>query len=177
MNYGKNPFGVRQNWCPEVEAELNRQINREFYISQVYLLMSTHFAGDDQALPGFSKLFRYWSNEEREHGLVLADYQVARGGQVVLHKIQAPAKTWTTALEAMEETMLQELKINQELLDLYLLAGAKEDGSLEDFIASKYLQEHVEGNKEVADMVSRLRRVGPGLGEHIMDRELLAKKY
>ena len=136
---------VRQNYKEECEAEINRQINMEFYASFVYLSMvsavlsvvvmtrninlkvhtfkqifqASYFSRDDQALQGFSKYFEKASGEEREHGMKLMEYQVKRGGKVVFQDIAKPTTMeWGTALEAMEAALELEktVKPDQNLL-------------------------------------------------------------
>merc|ERR1711936_1323071 len=109
----------------------------EFYASYVYLSMSSFFNRDDQALHGFASFFKKSSNEEREHGMKLMEYQTKRGGKVVFHDIAKPS-TMEAALE-LEKT------VNQSLLDLHKVAGDKGDGHLCDFLESEYLAEQVEG--------------------------------
>lgn len=40
-----------------------------------------------------------------------------------------------------------------------------------DFLEDNYLREQVESIKEIADHVTNLKRVGPGLGEYMYDKE------
>merc|ERR1711915_219558 len=46
---------------------------------------------DDQALHGFAKFFQKSSDEEREHGMKLMEYQAKRGGRVVFQDIAKPS--------------------------------------------------------------------------------------
>merc|ERR1712189_62588 len=78
---------VRQNYHEDCEALINKQINMEFYVSYVYLSMASYFNRDDQALHGFAKFFQKSSDEEREHGMKLMEYQAKRGGRVVFQDI------------------------------------------------------------------------------------------
>lgn len=39
--------------------------------------------------------------------------------------------------------------------------------------AEKFLEEQVESIKKLADIVTKLKRVGPGLGEYLFDKEEL----
>ena len=45
-------------------------------IKTIPAFQASYFSRDDQALLGFSKYFRKASDEEREHGMKLMDYQV-----------------------------------------------------------------------------------------------------
>jgi ferritin heavy chain len=62
--------------------------------------------------------------------------------------------------------------VNQSLLDMHKVAGEKGDAHLCDFLESKFLDEQVESIKKVSDLITKLKRAGPGLGEHIIDKEL-----
>ena len=63
--------------------------------------------------------------------------------------------------------------IFQSLLDLHKLADEANDYQLGDFIEGDFLREQVEAIKEFGDLISRMKRAGPGLGETMIDKELL----
>ena len=42
-----------------------------------------------------------------------------------------------------------------------------------DFLEGNYLQEQVRSIKEIGDHITNLKRVGPGLGEYMFDKETL----
>merc|ERR1711936_1431706 len=164
---------IRQNYHEDCEALINKQINMEFYASYVYLSMASYFNRDDQALHGFASFFQKNSNEERDHGMKLMNYQSKRGGRVVLQDIAKPSSTeWGTALDAMEAALELEKTVNQSLLDLHKASGDKGDSHLCDFLEAEYLSEQVEGIKELGDLITKIKRAGDGLGLHIMDKEI-----
>merc|ERR1711921_46091 len=165
---------IKQNFHLESEAWINKQINMELYASYVYLSMSAYFARDDIALHGFSKRFRDASHEERDHAEALTDYQNMRGGWVVFREIAKPTcDEWGTALEAMEASLELEKTVNESLLNMHKMADGHSDAQLTDFIEGTYLKEQVEAIKEIGDLVTKMKRVGDGLGLHIIDKELL----
>ena len=45
------------------------------------------------------------------------------------------------------------------------------DPHLADYLESEFLDEQVKSIKEYADYITNLKRVGPGLGEYIFDKE------
>jgi len=166
---------VRQNFGQESEAGVNKQINLELYASYVYQQMAYHFDRDDIALPGFHKFFKESSDEERGHAQKLMDFQNKRGGRIVLQDIQKPAKQdWSSGLEAMEAALELEKTVNQALLDLHAIATKNNDPQFMDFLETHYLTEQVDAIKKLADHVTNLRRVGPGLGEYMFDKESLS---
>uniref|UniRef100_A0A6M2E8P7 Ferritin n=1 Tax=Amblyomma tuberculatum TaxID=48802 RepID=A0A6M2E8P7_9ACAR len=164
----------RQNYHIDCEARINKQINMELYASYVYTSMAYYFDRDDVALPGFHKFFKKSSEEEREHADKLMKYQNMRGGRVALQPIQKPSQDeWGTGLEAMQAALELEKTVNQSLLDLHKLATNHDDAQLCDFLESEYLAEQVKAIKELSDYVTNLKRVGPGLGEYMFDKETL----
>jgi len=163
----------RQNFHQESEAGINKQINMELYASYTYQSMAYYFDRDDIALQGFSNFFKKSSDEERGHAEKLMKYQNKRGGRVVLQPIQKPDRDeWGTGLEAMETALSLEKTVNQSLLDLHKIADCHGDAQMADFIEGEYLEEQVQAIKEISDMITNLKRVGPGLGEWHFDQKL-----
>lgn len=163
----------RQNYHENCEAGINKQINSELYASYVYSSMAFYFDRDDVALPGFHKFFLEASHEEREHAEKLMKYQNKRGGRIVLQDVQKPERDeWGTGLEAMQCALALEKRVNQSLLDLHRLADSHDDGQLTDFIEGEYLKEQVDAIKDISDHITQLKRVGPGIGEFMYDKEL-----
>jgi len=164
---------IRQNFHEESEAGINKQINMELYASYVYQSMAMYFDRDDVALKGFSKYFAKNSEEEREHAEKLMKYQNKRGGTVVFKDISKPEKTeWGSGLEALQAALQLEKNVNQSLLDLHEIGSTHNDAQFCDFIESEYLEEQVESIKDLSDKITRLKRCGSGLGEHLFDKEL-----
>eukprot|EP00091_Calanus_sinicus_P020169 TRINITY_DN5377_c0_g1_i1.p1 TRINITY_DN5377_c0_g1~~TRINITY_DN5377_c0_g1_i1.p1 ORF type:complete len:213 (-),score=87.34 TRINITY_DN5377_c0_g1_i1:108-746(-) len=164
---------IRQNYHEDCEAMINKQINTEFYASYVYLSMSSYFNRSEQALHGFAKFFLERSENERTRGVNLMEYQAKRGGKVVLLEIAKPNRLeWGTAMDAMIAALDLEKTVNKNLLDLQKTCEQKEDAHLGDYIPSEFLDEQVEGIKAIGDMITQMKRVGDGLGLHIMDKEL-----
>merc|ERR1712002_470685 len=97
-----SPTPIRQNFHVECEMSLNKQINLELYASQAYLAMYSFFIQQDQAMDGFAKMFLVQSKEEREHGMMLIEYQAKTGGKVVLQDIKKPNVEMSTVKEAVE---------------------------------------------------------------------------
>jgi len=108
---------IRQNYHEECEALINKQINMEFYASYVYLSMSSFFNRDDQALHGFASFFQKSSEEERQHGIKLMEYQTKRGGKVVFQDIAKPSSSeWGNPLQAMEAALELEKTVGSSSL-------------------------------------------------------------
>jgi len=162
----------RMNYAPECEAGVNKQINMELYAHYAYTSMAFYFDRDDVALPGFHKYFKKAAEEEAEHAQKFMTFQNKRGGRVVLKDIKRPEKDeWGTGIDAMKAALELEKQVNQSIIELHQLAGDKGDNHMTQFL-DEFLEEQVNGIKEIADHVTRLTRAGPGLGEHLYDKEL-----
>ncbi|XP_048201829.1 ferritin, mitochondrial [Perognathus longimembris pacificus] len=169
---------VRQNFHPECEAAVNRQINLELHAGYVYLSMAYYFARDDVALRNFAGYFRRQSRAERAHAEGLMRLQTQRGGRLRLRAIPAPARDdWGGGLQALRRALRLERDVNRALLALHALAARHADPHLCDFLETHYLHEQVLSIKELADHVHNLRAMGAprsGLAVYLFDQHTLA---
>merc|ERR1712098_314291 len=97
-----------------------------------------------------------------------------RGGRVTFREIAKPASDWGTALEAVLASLELEKAVTEALNALHKVADENHDGQLTDFIEGEYLKEQVEAIKEIADLVTKMKRAGDGLGLHVIDKELMS---
>jgi len=166
---------IRQNYNEECEALINKHVNTKLYHSYVYLYLSAYFNRDDQALPGFAAFFWNASEEEHRHAAALMEYQTIRGGRVVLQNITKPTITeWGSPLEALAAVFEMEKTVNKCLVDLEALATSKGDFHLASFIQEKFLRKQVMDIKMIGDFLTKIKRVGTGLGVHMLDMDLTA---
>lgn len=163
----------RQNFSEAAEAALNDQINMELYASYAYQAAARHFQREDVALYGFAKFFQESSDEEREHAEKFQKYLLIRGGQMTLKDIKAPPTSYESGLSAMEAALQLERDVNESLLNMHKVADSNGDAQMTDFLEGNFLNEQVEGIKQLSDYCTNLRRVGPGLGEYLFDKETL----
>merc|ERR1719300_1948982 len=70
---------------------------------------------------------------------------------------------WGTCLEAMEAALELEKMVNQSLLELTKAADDKGDSHLSDFL-DEFLEDQVASIKSIGDNITKLKRVGDGLG-------------
>ena len=103
----------------------------------------------------------------------LITYQNKRGGRVVFQDVNKPTtQDWKSAMAAVEASLELEQTVHRHLLELHKIADSHGDAQLTDFIEGEYLKEQVEGEKELGDLITRMKRAGDGLGLHIVDKEL-----
>ncbi|UJR31132.1 hypothetical protein I4U23_018639 [Adineta vaga] len=163
---------VRVNYHTECEGLVNRQINLELYASYAYTAMAHHFDRHDVALKGHHKFFKKMADEEFEHANKFMEYQNKRGGTIVLLDIKKPTQqSWNSPLAAHETALQLEKDVYTALLELHGYANRHEDPHLTNYLEEEFLDEQVKSIKEYSDYITNLRRVGPGLGEYIFDKE------
>lgn len=60
----------------------------------------------------------------------------------------------------------------QNLLQLHTVANEHNDVHLSDFVEDYFLSEQVDSIKEFGDNVTKLTRLGEGVGVHLFDKEI-----
>merc|ERR1711890_168740 len=65
-----------------------------------------------------------------------------------------------------------EKKVNQTLLDLHAVVGKRTDPHLADYLEGNFLNEQVDGIKELSDLITKMKRAGDGLGLHLIDKDM-----
>lgn len=64
--------------------------------------------------------------------------------------------------------------MNESLLKLHEIAARNGDAHMTDFIEEHFLDEQVQSIKQLADHITNIKRVGPGLGEYMFDKNSLS---
>ena len=78
-----------------------------------------------------------------------------------------------SALKAVEASLELEQSVHKALLELHATADKHKDPQMTDFIEGEYLQEQVTAEKEISDLISKMKRLGEGVGLHLLDKEML----
>jgi len=166
---------IRQNYSEACEALVNKQINMELYASYVYQSMAYHFHRDDVALENFYNYFKGESAEERKHAELFMELQNKRGGRIVLQDIKAPSVEWKEPVDALEDALALEKKVNESLLNMHAVASDNNDAYLCDFLESNFLDEQVEASFKLSKMIVNLKRCGDALGLYQFDLHTMSK--
>ncbi len=154
----------------ELALELNSQITKEIYSSNLYLAMSAYFAAKN--FNGFAHWLRLQSQEELAHGLKIFDYMILRGSQPIVAQIAAPPTTWDTALDAFEMVYSHEQLVTDSINNLLELAITKRDRATENMLRW-FVDEQVEEEATASELLERLRLINDNpQGLFMMDREL-----
>ena len=153
-----------------VFAAINEQINSEFQASYTYLAMAGFC--DRQKFLGASKWLRMQSEEERQHGMKLFDFVLARDGAVELKAIAQPAVNFDSLPAVFEQALAHEQAVTSQINSLYELCFT-EKAFAEMTELQWFLTEQVEEEKNAREIVAKFRLVkGDPAAILDMDREL-----
>ena len=161
----------RYNYSAEVENAVNKQIQLELQAFYYYLSAATYFDKEDVALPGCFKFFTKASKEELDHAQQFINYQNIRGGTVEFKPLEK-CPEWSSPLQVFTKALEMELQVNESILQLYKIADEIGDQQMTGFL-DPFLEEQVKAQKELSNIITVLKRVGPnGVTLYIFDNQL-----
>ena len=140
-----------------MEEALNRQVNREFYSSYLYLSMSAYF--ESESMKGFGKWMRLQAREERMHAEKIYDYILLRGGKVTLGDIEAPKGKWASAGKIFEETYAHEQKVTAMIHNLVELSIKEKDHASFEML-QWFVKEQVEEEANAGEILAQIKVLG-----------------
>jgi ferritin len=141
---------------------LNEQVAREYAASQQYVAIAVHY--DAETLEQLAAFFYRQAVEERNHAMMIVQYLLDAGEQVVVPGVDSPQTEFADAVEPVRLALAQERTVTEQIVALVKLA--REEGDLvgEQFLAW-FLQEQRE---EVASMSTLLSVVERAAGVNLL---------
>ena len=148
---------------------LNEQVGHEFAASQQYVAIAVHY--DAETLEQLAAFFYRQAVEERNHAMMIVQYLLDAGEQVVVPGVEAPQTEFADAVEPLRLALAQEKTVTEQIVALVKLA--REEGELvgEQFL-HWFLQEQRE---EVASMTTLLNTIRRADGNLLLVEEYLAR--
>jgi len=158
-----------------MEDELNDQIVREMFSSNLYLSMSSYFESIN--LRGFANWMRIQAQEEFAHTMKFYEYILDRGGRAIIGQIDAPKNQWDSILDVYSEVLDHEQQVTASINNLVRIAREENDFATDNFL-QWYIAEQVEEEANVSDVLEQLKMIdGKGAGLFILDRELKQRVF
>jgi ferritin len=168
------PYSRHMALDTNLHALLNQQINNEMAASYSYLAMSSWF--EETPYVGFAQWMYVQSLEETAHAMKFYHFLVDRNSPVSLMGIDQPQAKFTTALAVFQASFDQEQKVTAQIHALYAAAEEAHDYETKNFL-NWFLDEQVEEEKNVRDMIDRLKLVGDSpVGMLQLDQEAAGRK-
>lgn len=135
-----------------IATELNQQIGRELFSSNLYLAMAYFF--EERALDGFATWFKRHSDEERGHANQIATYLVDRSGHVTIDAQPAIKANWKNPLAVLKEAFDHEQAVTEFLRAILKTASTADDCQTERLMED-LLMEQVEEEKVFGDLLQQ----------------------
>lgn len=149
---------------------LNRQINLEFYSSNLYLQMSAWC--EYQSLEGCAAFLQLHAVEEMAHMQRLFTYVNETGGLAILGQINAPPSEYESVVEVFKQTYEHEVLITTEINKLAKIAQDESDFSTFNFL-QWYVAEQHEEEKTFKSITDKIEMIGlEGSGLFFIDKEV-----
>jgi ferritin len=140
---------------PSFPVKLNEQVAHEFAASQQYVAIAVWF--DAETLPLLAAHFYRQALEERNHALMIVQYLLDAGEEVVIPAVEAPKTTFADAREPVKLALEQEKRVTEQIAALAALAREENDLVGEQFL-HWFLQEQREEVSSMSDLLSVVER-------------------
>jgi ferritin len=158
-----------------MEKELNKHINAEFYSAHLYLSMSAYFKSID--LLGFANWMQVQFEEEMSHAMRFFEFLDQMDGRVKLTKIEAPPVEWESTVSAFEQTYKHEQIVSKQIHKLVSLALKEQDHATNNFL-QWFVAEQVEEESSVKAILKKLQFVGDSPASILMiDQDLSQRSF
>ena len=150
--------------------KLNEQVGREFAASQQYAAIAVYY--DAQTLPRLAATFYQQSVEERNHAMMLVQYLLDVGEEVVIPGVDAPKAAFGDIVEPVALALDQEKRVSKQISAL--AGAAREEG---DYMGEQFMQWFIkEQVEEVASMNDLLAVVERSRENPMIVEEYLARE-
>ena len=134
---------------------LNAQVRYEFAASQQYVAIAAYY--DAQSLKQLAAHFYRQAVEERNHAMMMVQYLLDAGAEVVIPAVEAPKTTFADAREPVALALEQEKRVTEQIAALAALARDENDLVGEQFL-HWFLQEQREEVASMSDLLSVVER-------------------
>ena len=149
---------------------LNEQIAYEFAASQQYVAIAVHY--DAETLPRLAAVFYQQAIEERNHAMMLVQYLLDVGEDVVVPGVAAPKTSFADIAEPVALALEQEKRVSKQISALAGAAREEGDYSSEQFM-QWFIKEQVEEVSSMSDLLAVVTRSreNPMIVEEYLARE------
>ncbi len=148
---------------------VNEQIANEFAASQQYVAIACYY--DAEALQQLAAHFYRQAVEERNHAMILVQYLLDSGDEVVVPGVEAPQTAFADAVAPVKLALEQEKRVTEQIAGLVKLA--RDEG---DLVGEQSLHWFLsEQREEVASMSDLLSVIERGKDNLLQVEEYLSR--
>jgi ferritin len=150
--------------------ELNKQLNFEFYSSNVYLAMAAYCSAE--SLDGFANFFIVQAEEERFHAMKIYNFINAVGKRATITGFDSPNNDYKSVLDAFEQGLEHEKEVTRRFYNLSDMAMNEREHATINFL-KWFIDEQVEEEATFDNLIQKLKRIDKDSNAFfMMDTEL-----
>ncbi len=173
MWYDRMSFGRKEGnamMSENLVAEMNKQINFEFYSSNLYLAMAAYCAAED--LDGFANFFTVQAQEENFHAMKIFHFVNATGNRVLIGGLEAPQNEFTSVEDVFRAAYEHEQQVTKRIYYLADIASQEREHATSSFL-NWFIDEQIEEEATFSSILKKLERIGAdGNALYMLDDEL-----
>ena len=136
-------------------SKLNEQIANEFAAHQQYVACAVYY--EAETLPQIAAFFHRQALEERSHAMMMIQYLLDTGSEVITPGIVAPRTTFADVVEPVALALGQEREVSEQINALAGAARDERDFAGEQFLAW-FVTEQIEEVATMSDLLAVAER-------------------
>ncbi|CAF0724130.1 unnamed protein product [Brachionus calyciflorus] len=164
---------IRQNLHPDSEKLLNELINAFLFGAYTCKSMAYYFERDDIGMFGMADLNKWCAVHGFNDAKLVMDHITVRGGTVCFFDIKKPDRDdWGTPVDSLECLLTYKQTLYKLANKCHSSAHQFHDPHLNHFIETIILRPLVLFIRQCGILISNMKRVGNGLGEYQLNKDL-----
>ena len=136
-------------------SKLNEQIANEFAAHQQYVACAVYY--EAETLPQLAGFFYRQALEERGHAMMMIQYLLDTGAEVITPGITAPRVTFADVVEPVALALGQEREVSEQINALAATARDERDFAAEQFV-QWFIAEQIEEVATMSDLLAVAER-------------------
>jgi bacterioferritin B len=136
-------------------TKLNEQIANEFAAHQQYVACAVYY--EAETLPQLAAFFYRQALEERGHAMMMIQYLLDTGAEVITPGIAAPRTTFDDVTEPVALALAQEREVADQINALAATARDERDFAAEQFV-QWFIAEQIEEVSTMSDLLTVAER-------------------
>ena len=136
-------------------SRLNEQIANEFAAHQQYVACAVYY--EAETLPQLAGFFYRQALEERGHAMMMIQYLLDTGAEVITPGITAPRVTFADVVEPVALALAQEREVSEQINALAATARDERDFAAEQFV-QWFIAEQIEEVATMSDLLAVAER-------------------
>ena len=141
----------------KLSEAFNAQVNAEMWSSNLYLSMAVYFK--KEGLNGFAHWMEKQASEELEHAHKMINYEVNRGGDIMIGQVNVVPTAWGSPVEVFEHVYKHEKYVSELIDKMVDIAEEDKDHASRDFLFG-FVREQVEEESTAKGILDDLKNYG-----------------